>query len=294
MSIAAAADLDRIVRREHADPHSLLGAHAHDGGVVVRAFRPAAAAVTAPSGEGRPGRRSSRCTPGGVFEGLIDGAKLPLRYQLEVDYGESGTFTIDDPYSLPADDRRARPAPRSARAATRSCTPSSARTCARSTASRARRSRSGRRARAPCRSSATSTPGTGACTRCARSARPASGSCSCPASAEGSTLQVRDPHAGRRDPPEGRPGRVRRPRCRRRRPRSCTSRSTSGATTSGCASAQATRPLDAPMSIYEVHLGSWRLNPLEGNRSLNYLELADELCGLRRATWASPTSSCCR
>ncbi|MFX8692490.1 1,4-alpha-glucan branching enzyme, partial [Acinetobacter baumannii] len=32
-----------------------------------------------------------------------------------------------------------------------------------------------------------------------------------------------------------------------------------------------------PVSIYEVHLGSWRLNPLEGNRSLTYLELADEL-----------------
>ena len=31
------------------------------------------------------------------------------------------------------------------------------------------------------------------------------------------------------------------------------------------------------MSIYEVHLGSWRLNPLEGNRSLTYAELADEL-----------------
>ncbi len=35
--------------------------------------------------------------------------------------------------------------------------------------------------------------------------------------------------------------------------------------------------LDAPMSVYEVHLGSWRLNPLEDNRSLTYLELADEL-----------------
>ena len=31
------------------------------------------------------------------------------------------------------------------------------------------------------------------------------------------------------------------------------------------------------MSVYEVHLGSWRLNSLEGNRSLTYLELADEL-----------------
>ena len=31
------------------------------------------------------------------------------------------------------------------------------------------------------------------------------------------------------------------------------------------------------MSVYEVHLGSWRRNPLEGNRPLSYRELADEL-----------------
>jgi 1,4-alpha-glucan branching enzyme len=36
-------------------------------------------------------------------------------------------------------------------------------------------------------------------------------------------------------------------------------------------------PLREPMSVYEVHLGSWRLNPLDDNRSLNYEELADEL-----------------
>ena len=32
--------------------------------------------------------------------------------------------------------------------------------------------------------------------------------------------------------------------------------------------------LDAPMSIYEVHLGSWRRVPEEGNRSLTYREMA--------------------
>ena len=43
-------------------------------------------------------------------------------------------------------------------------------------------------------------------------------------------------------------------------------------------------PLSEPVSIYEVHLGSWRLNSLEGQpppdgevRSLTYAELADEL-----------------
>jgi 1,4-alpha-glucan branching enzyme len=35
--------------------------------------------------------------------------------------------------------------------------------------------------------------------------------------------------------------------------------------------------LDAPMSIYEVHLGSWRRVPHDGNRSLNYREMASAL-----------------
>ncbi len=33
----------------------------------------------------------------------------------------------------------------------------------------------------------------------------------------------------------------------------------------------------APISIYEVHLGSWRRRPAEGNRALSYKELAEEL-----------------
>ncbi len=35
--------------------------------------------------------------------------------------------------------------------------------------------------------------------------------------------------------------------------------------------------LGAPMSVYEVHLGSWRRKPEEGDRYLTYSELADEL-----------------
>ena len=34
---------------------------------------------------------------------------------------------------------------------------------------------------------------------------------------------------------------------------------------------------DAPMSIYEVHLGSWMRVPEEGNRSLTYREIAPML-----------------
>jgi 1,4-alpha-glucan branching enzyme len=36
-------------------------------------------------------------------------------------------------------------------------------------------------------------------------------------------------------------------------------------------------PWREPVSVYEVHLGSWRRNPLQGNRSLTYREHAEEL-----------------
>jgi len=40
---------------------------------------------------------------------------------------------------------------------------------------------------------------------------------------------------------------------------------------------QRANALDAPMSIYEVHLGSWRRKPEQGNRFLNWDELAETL-----------------
>ncbi len=40
---------------------------------------------------------------------------------------------------------------------------------------------------------------------------------------------------------------------------------------------QGANALSAPISIYEVHLGSWRRRPEEGNRWLSYRELAQEL-----------------
>jgi 1,4-alpha-glucan branching enzyme len=38
-----------------------------------------------------------------------------------------------------------------------------------------------------------------------------------------------------------------------------------------------TDPLHQPLSVYEVHLGSWRTVPEEGDRPLTYRELADQL-----------------
>src|SRR3954463_12332245 len=96
--IAAAPDLDRIVKREHGDPHSVLGAHKYDGGVVVRALRPAAQAVTVHAA----GKdvELEQVHPGGVFEGVVPEAEMPLEYELEVDYPDGNVFTLRDPYSF--------------------------------------------------------------------------------------------------------------------------------------------------------------------------------------------------
>jgi 1,4-alpha-glucan branching enzyme len=89
-------DAELLVSRSHHDPHAYLGAHPLDGGVIVRAFRPAAAAIRAIA-PGHDPVELQQVHPGGVFEGTIDGAALPLPYELEVKY-ESGTFRIVDPY----------------------------------------------------------------------------------------------------------------------------------------------------------------------------------------------------
>ena len=91
------SEADRLVSRQHSNPHGYLGAHPANGkGVVIRTFRPAAAKVEVVSPDGSH-EALVQVHPGGVFEGHVKG-ELPMSYQLEVDYGESGTITIEDPY----------------------------------------------------------------------------------------------------------------------------------------------------------------------------------------------------
>ena len=97
MTAPATEQLDSISRREHGDPHSILGAHPDGDGVTIRAFRPGAQTVKATFGGG-PEVDLAEIHPGGVFEASVPGGELPLDYRIEVDYGEGGSFTLDDPY----------------------------------------------------------------------------------------------------------------------------------------------------------------------------------------------------
>jgi len=88
------ADIDRLVQGRHHAPHDLLGAHpTPDGKTVVRTLRPEADAVAVLSGSKRS--PLTRIHAGGVFEGVLDAP--PGDYRIEVTYGDF-THSVDDPY----------------------------------------------------------------------------------------------------------------------------------------------------------------------------------------------------
>jgi 1,4-alpha-glucan branching enzyme len=266
-------DAELLLARQHAQPHGFLGAHQDDGAVVVRAFRPAAAHVTAVA-EGT--RAELECVhPGGVFEGRLEGAELPLRYTLEVDYGDSGTLTIEDPYRflptlgeldmhLLGEGRHeelweklgahVRVVDGVAGVAFAVWAPA---------------------ARAvsvvgdfnywdgrlhPMRSLGS----TGIWELFLPGVEPGAHYKYEILAPDGEIRLKADPVAFETEIPPKTASVVHHPEHE-------------WTDAEWLESRRQSKPLEGPMSIYEVHLGSWRLNPLEGNRSLSYLELADEL-----------------
>ncbi len=81
---------------ELADPHAFLGAHTAKDGVLVRVYRPDAEAVRVlPMGVDLERRQGD-----GLFEGVIRGASLPIDYRLEVSYPAGDTYVLRDPYAF--------------------------------------------------------------------------------------------------------------------------------------------------------------------------------------------------
>jgi len=86
-------ELDRVVGGWHHDPHSILGPHAHDGIVTVRALRPHAESVTVITTQGHfPMSHESH----GVWGVDLPVAEVP-DYSLDIVYGGT-TIPSDDPY----------------------------------------------------------------------------------------------------------------------------------------------------------------------------------------------------
>ena len=206
----------------------------------------------------------------GLFEAALSGR---VDYRLQVVWADGHGTLLDDPYRfgpvlgemdawLLGEGSHLRPSRSSAplRGNTKAW-PVAASRCGRPT---------------PCASawSVTSTTGTAGATPCGCAVNAACGRSSCPtwprARATSSSCCRATASCCRRRWTHTRA----RPSCARRRPvwwRRCR-------LCSRCRrSAQRANALDAPMSIYEVHLGSWRRKVEHGNRWLDLGRLADEL-----------------
>jgi 1,4-alpha-glucan branching enzyme len=94
---ATAELLDALIDRRIGDPHAVLGAHPTEDGVIIRVLRPEADRVTVRA-EGHDPIELERVHPAGIFAGVVRGATLPLRYVLEVAYPDGNVFTLQDPY----------------------------------------------------------------------------------------------------------------------------------------------------------------------------------------------------
>jgi 1,4-alpha-glucan branching enzyme len=93
--VIAADRLTAIEEGREGDPFGVLGPHALGSGTVVRAFLPGARAVDVVDAEGRVLAHGERSGEAGLFEAYV--VAMPERYRLRVTY-DTLTATIDDPY----------------------------------------------------------------------------------------------------------------------------------------------------------------------------------------------------
>ncbi|WP_019137847.1 1,4-alpha-glucan branching protein GlgB [Cellulomonas massiliensis] len=85
--------LGAVAHGTYYDPHAVLGAHPGDGGVTVRVLRPMADSVVVVTGDARTPMTHEH---EGVWVAVLPGVEVP-DYRVEVTYGDS-TTTFDDPY----------------------------------------------------------------------------------------------------------------------------------------------------------------------------------------------------
>jgi 1,4-alpha-glucan branching enzyme len=107
-------DIELIARGAHSDPFAVLGPHwsKQDGkkSLAIRVFRPNAAEVNVLWGKKAEAHRAIRMHPEGVFEAQIPAsatgksqseAVAPSAYRLQVRFGDGNVFETYDPYAFP-------------------------------------------------------------------------------------------------------------------------------------------------------------------------------------------------
>jgi 1,4-alpha-glucan branching enzyme len=267
------AEIEDIRHARHGDPFSVLGAHADASGQRwLRCFQPGArAALAVDADNGQPLSVLTQLHPDGVFEGML--GSTAGAYRLQFTWADGSSATVDDPYRFPpvlgeldvwllAEGTHLRPY-ETLGAQIRVMEGTSGASFAVWAPNASRVSVVGdfnhwdgrihpMRLRRECGVWEIFLPGIAEGARYKYEIR----------TADGHVLpQKADPYALQSE----------------LRPATASVVSHMPRLAPASAQRQQSNALDAPVSIYEVHLGSWRRKPEEGDRWLSWDELADTL-----------------
>ncbi|MFN2597300.1 MAG: 1,4-alpha-glucan branching protein GlgB [Pyrinomonadaceae bacterium] len=94
-----ARELERLFALMHPDPHSILGAHPSPRGVAVRAWRPLASRVELLI-DGEPPREMALAHPRGLYEVLVEDRAQTFPYRLRAQHAGGDATERLDPYSF--------------------------------------------------------------------------------------------------------------------------------------------------------------------------------------------------
>jgi len=101
IATASPHDLQLLLNAEHPDPFGFLGQQEANGQLVVRAFRPDAKSLTVVDRHDQNRRfPAERIAEEGFFEAKLEGAETRFDYLLEIDRWTGDRFQIADPYSF--------------------------------------------------------------------------------------------------------------------------------------------------------------------------------------------------
>lgn len=89
-------DIDAFIGLNPHNPHGVLGAHPCEGGVRVRAFFPGARGCGVLEGGARTPMQ--RVHEGGLFEVFLESRKLPVVYRFEFEGADGAVWVEEDPY----------------------------------------------------------------------------------------------------------------------------------------------------------------------------------------------------
>jgi 1,4-alpha-glucan branching enzyme len=92
--------VDDLVAGRLADPHALLGVHGTNGATVVRTWRPEAETVRIRLSPRAKAVEATQVHPAGLFEAKVRTAPKGPGYEVEVAYPDGNVFTVQDPWSF--------------------------------------------------------------------------------------------------------------------------------------------------------------------------------------------------